>query len=1204
MENKERRVRSARVLLIDDDPGDALLIVGELTRPRPFHFHLEQALSLEEGLKRLGEGFEAILLDLSLPDSQGFDTFQAVYAVAGDVPILVLTRIEDEELAIRALRAGAQDYLPKCQLEGIALTRALRHAMERKDIERELHRTTERLRFHASILENVRDSVIVTDTDGRVTYWNPGATHIYGYSEADMLGGAVSLLYPDTGSGTMEEDLEAVLEGKNRFGEWLGRRKDGSHIWTDVLVSPMRDPSGELTGFVAISSDVTQRKEAQDARDRLTAILEATPDYVGIANTLGEVMYVNRAGRQMVGLGADEDLSRTSIRDCCAESCLDVVLGHGLPAASRLGSWTGESALLKRDGTEIPVSQVIIAHKNTAGDVEFFSTIARDITESKSYEEERKQLLHDLNERIKELRLLVEQMPAVLWTTDRDLAFTSARGAALAGISLSPAEMEGRVIQEFFDSESPAVTAHNRSLSGESVTYEQATKGRIFNCHVEPLRDASGTVMGCIGAAMDVTERRQAEEGVRSLTETLEALVEASPLAILALDAEDRVTLWSPAAERTFGWSAEEILGQVLPIVPEDKFDEHLNLCARILAGEPFIGIETRRRDRSGLPIDLRISAAPLRDGNGEIRGIAVFLEDISDRKRAEMAIRRLASMPEQSPDPLIELDLAGNAVYVNQAARSCFPDLQALGSWHPVLGQVASVLPRFRHGERKSFSFEVIHEESAFHQMVYFVPENSLVRVFIHDRTEQHRARQMLEREALQDRLTELPNRAFLMRRAEELVRLGREQKDVRFAILSLNLDRFKVVNDSLGQGAGDQLLIEVARRISACLTPDDAAARLDSDDFAILLRSASGLTEALRLAESLREAISRPVEISRQEIFPSVSIGIAPGDGYDDSEALLRDAHMAMYRAKGLGGGRHEVYDRSMGRRPLERLRLENGLRRALERSELKLFYQPIVRLSDGAIVAFEALTRWSRPGQGMVPPSKFIPIAEETGLILPLSYWALTEACQRLSEWQSMGGSGDGLDLHLNVSSCLFSDPGFADRVGRTLLAAHVRGGGLVLEMTESALMNDSGLMAATIAQIRGLGTRLSLDDFGTGYSSLSYLQRYPIDSLKIDRSFVAKLGERGENPEILRAILTLAKSLGITVIAEGVETEAQLVQLREMGCGLAQGYLFSRPVERDAARALLCQVPPWSLVLGMGSSSSKAGKLRIVGGSAVL
>jgi PAS domain S-box-containing protein len=1025
--------RKLRILLIEDNPADVLLVREALAGRRSLRCEVETAGTLEKGLGRLTRGgIDVVLLDLSLPDAQGFTTFEAAFAAVPDIPILVLTGLDDEEMAARAVRSGAQDYLPKDELERGSLLRSVRHAVERKELERELARNAEQLHFQADVLAHVRDSVIVTDLEGKITYWNDGARELFGYTAEETLGATPAFLYPQQAgaAGELAEDLARTLsEGGRRFSEWRGLRKDGTEVWTDVRLAPMRGRDGQLTGFVGVSKDVTESLRAARAQERLTVILEATTDFVGMASPEGRVLYMNQAGRSLVGLEPGEDPVGTHIRLYSPEWATRMYLEEAFPVAARDGVWTGRSVFVNREGREFPVSQVIVSHKRADGTVEYFSTIARDITERLRYEEA-------LRDSATRLRLLIEQMPALLWTVDADLRSISLQGGGIAAVGLQPGELEGRHLQEIQALDDRAVAAHRRALAGESVSYDTTFHDRVFEAHVEPLRDASGSITGCIGVALDVTENRRAEEELGALNETLKALIEASPLSIVALDAESRVTLWSPAAERTFGWKSEEVVGRPLPIVPADKQNEHLVLRESILSGQHFVGIETRRCDRLGAPVDLRISAAPLRDARGQIRGIAEFLEDIHDRKRAEQAIRRLASLPEQSPEPLIELDLAGNSLYVNQAARSRFPDLQALGSWHPVLGNLAGILSRFRHGERKSFSFEVSHEQRIYHQMVYYVADGALVRVFLQDLTEQRQAEAILKRES-----------------------------------------------------------------------------RLD--------------------------------------------------------------------------GGRKGAPQ------------LESELRRALEQGELRLLYQPILRLRDGAVTGMEALLRWPHPERGLVPPAEFVPVAEEAGLIQPIFYWALDEVCRQLGEW-----SPTAPVIHLNLSGRLLSDPALVQRIQDALSEARVDTGQLVLEITESVLMEDPAAAADTLKRIKTLGVGLSLDDFGTGYSSLSYLQQFPIDTLKIDRSFVAKIGGSEESPEILRAILSLARRMGLEVIAEGVETEGQFAQLAEMGCGLAQGYLFSRPVDVKAVVGFLEQ-PPWQGLFSapvpspQAAQRSRRGNLKAVG-----
>ncbi|MBV8856892.1 MAG: EAL domain-containing protein [Acidobacteria bacterium] len=443
-----------------------------------------------------------------------------------------------------------------------------------------------------------------------------------------------------------------------------------------------------------------------------------------------------------------------------------------------------------------------------------------------------------------------------------------------------------------------------------------------------------------------------------------------------------------------------------------------------------------------------------------------------------------------------------------------------------------------------------------------------------IQDITDRKRAEEQLLHDAFHDALTGLPNRALFMDHVKMAIQRSRRAGDRFFAALFLDLDRFKIINDSLGHMVGDQLLVGIAHRLEACLRPGDTVARLGGDEFTILLEDLSVTEDAIEVATRVQEAVSQPFNIGGHEVFTTASIGIALSrTGYERAEDLLRDADTAMYRAKMEGKKRHVVFDKAMHDRAMELLQLETDLRRAISRNEFFLNYQPIVCLETGLVSSFEALVRWRHPERGLVMPSDFIPVAEETGLIIPLGAWVLNEACRQMRLWQRQGAADETVAVSVNLSSRQFSQADLIEQVAGALRESGLRPGSLKLEITESMVMENIDTAIDMLMQLRGLGVQLAIDDFGTGYSSLSYLHRFPIDTLKIDRSFVTQMTDNSENAEIVRTIVTLARSLDMAVVAEGVETADQLRQLGDLGCDFGQGYLFSRPVGAGAAAELL-------------------------------
>ena len=461
-------------------------------------------------------------------------------------------------------------------------------------------------------------------------------------------------------------------------------------------------------------------------------------------------------------------------------------------------------------------------------------------------------------------------------------------------------------------------------------------------------------------------------------------------------------------------------------------------------------------------------------------------------------------------------------------------------------------------------------------------------------DITELKQAQEKLVHDAFHDSLTNLPNRALFLDRLGRTVARANRHKDYKFAVLFIDIDRFKIVNDSLGHHAGDELIIQFSKRILHSLrledmisrpatpdslvnewtTKDDTLARLGGDEFTVLLDDLRSPTDSIRVASRIQQSFAEPFLIAGQEVFTTASIGIAASSqSYASAADVLRDADIAMYRAKAQGKAQCEVFDQATHDQAVGRLKLETDLRRALEREEFRVYYQPIVALASGNIAGFEALVRWDRPGVGIVAPAQFIGVAEEMGLIVFIGNWVLRKACEQAHRWHLANPGEHLLTMSVNVSGRQFKDPDIVEQVEKVLRETQVDPTAIKLEITETITMDNAERTIRVVKGMKRLGVRVSIDDFGTGYSSLSYLRRFPMDTLKIDRSFVQNLASNPENLEIVRTIIGLARNLGMDVVAEGAETADEIEQLKALECDFSQGYFFSKPVDSEQADNLL-------------------------------
>jgi diguanylate cyclase (GGDEF)-like protein/PAS domain S-box-containing protein len=566
---------------------------------------------------------------------------------------------------------------------------------------------------------------------------------------------------------------------------------------------------------------------------------------------------------------------------------------------------------------------------------------------------------------------------------------------------------------------------------------------------------------------------------------------------------------------------------------------------------------------------------------------------DITDRKLAERAMReserRLRDLIENVQLVSVLLDARGEVTFANDYA------LELLGlheedvvghDWFNLAipfdkrdAMRETFLGRMRTGTAPHEEYEILTARSeprvvSWNSTVLHDPAGAVCGMASigADVTERRRAETRLLHNALHDSLTSLPNRVLFMDRLRTaMARLKRRPAQI-FSVLFLDLDRFKVINDSLGHLAGDQFLVQVGRVLQSTLRSENTVARLGGDEFAILLEDLARKEDATLVAGRIATALQAPIRINSQDLFATVSIGIAYSSAhYETAEDLLRDADTAMYQAKTAGKARFQVFDESMHRRAVGLLKLEHSLRRAIARSEFVLHYQPIIALLDDRTSGFEALVRWNHPERGIVGPYEFIPLAEETGLIFGLGRWTLLEACR----WLTTGSAAlpDHLTVNVNLSGRQFSQGDLIEQVESVLSETGLSADRLKLEITESVIMENPEMAVDLLRKLEALGTHVCIDDFGTGYSSLSYLLRFPADTLKIDRSFVNALGKGGRERDIVGAIVSLGKSLDMDVVAEGVETEEQREILRNLGCGYGQGYLFSRPLDEEAARAFV-------------------------------
>jgi diguanylate cyclase (GGDEF)-like protein/PAS domain S-box-containing protein len=791
--------------------------------------------------------------------------------------------------------------------------------------------------------------------------------------------------------------------------------------------------------------------------------------------------------------------------------------------------------------------------------------------------------LHESEERY---GLLFDSNPLSMWVFGRKtLKFLAVNEAASRQYGFSRCEFLAMTIADIRPEEDipdllEATAKPIHGLQEATIWRHRKKNGAIIDVEIVGHDLLFHGIEAELIAARDVTERKKAEETVQKLA----SIVEFSEDAILGKSMDGKITSWNRAAEKMYGYTRGEVVGRDLSfLVPPGRQAEIQAIMERVLSGQPIECLETQRLTKTGSVLDVSLSVSPIKDPTGLITGASAIARDITLRKRAEEQLKLQSAALEAAANAIVITDYEGKIVWVNRAFTTMTgygkeevlsKNLRLLKSGDQPESYYANLWSTISSG--KVWQGEIVNRRkdgTTYTEEMTITPVsrdvgNPADRYFIaikQDITKRKRAEERVQYLAYYDALTGLPNRTLLQDRLAKALAGARRRKD-KAAILFLDLDRFKDINDSLGHSVADLLLQEVAERLKTWAREQDTVARVGGDEFLIVLTGVKDVADAAVATERIVNLMTAEFVVQGHSLSIGCSVGISifPEHGAD-GETLIKNADAAMYSAKENGRNRFQFFTEDMNAQVVERLTLENSLRLALDKKELFLVYQPQMDIATGRITGLEALLRWQHPDLGLVPPDKFIRIAENSGLIVPIGEWVVRTACRQARKWQDEGLPA--VSVAVNVSAVQFRQEGFCELIRRALHETGLAPQYLELELTESLLLANADLMLSVVQELKAMGVTLAIDDFGTGYSSFSYLRQFRVSKLKIDRVFIRDVAVNPDDAAIASAIISMAKSLHLKVIAEGVEDEAQMSFLRAHQCDEIQGYYFSKPLAVD-------------------------------------
>ncbi|HEX3723222.1 MAG TPA: PAS domain S-box protein [Nitrolancea sp.] len=1086
------------------------------------------------------------------------------------------------------------------------LANALGYAVSVRDSQQALTERAEALEENARRFSDVFAAAavgeIMTSFDGQFLHVNHAFCQITGYSEAELSSiDILSITHPDDIDKMADRHRQLIQDSIPYFHlEARFIRHDGRIVSVDLSSSLASDADGEPLYIVGLVQDISERKMAERALRRtnetLRALIQASPLAIAAVDQHNRLRAWNPAAEQLLGWTEREVLGK----DCAMFVEIEESADEGQRHSTAHGTIVKDLELQRRTKSgsivDISVSTARLA-TGPEHDVGWSAmAIVTDISERKQAEAR----LRDAELRY---RSLVEQVPAVIYMATDDELYTtvyiSPQITTLINCSADEwtGNPDGWLNAIHPDDRGRVLARSNRD--GVRTKFESEYRLRTNDGSYIWVRDEAvlvydedGQPLFWQGFLLDINERKRAVEELVALESKYRTLIDNANDAIVMYDLGGRLTFVNQVFIERYGYSFAEALElSIYDIVHPENVEDIRAYLRQQLNGTRVPGsIQLKATTKDAGIVYIDVSASPIVK-NGVVVAFQAVARDISERYLAEQRLaeseQRYRSLFYHNPDAVFSLDPHGNCLTANRACERItgysIDDILST-PWAALvvpedLRRTLRHIARTAHGKPQAFEISVVRKSGEMVRLhittLPIIVGGQIVGIYgiAKDETERRTLEERLAFQAFHDSLTSLPNRnLFLDRLQHALARAGRNES--MLAVLFLDLDNFKVINDSLGHEIGDQLLVSVAGRLSASMRADDTAARLGGDEFILLLEDIKSVHEAEQVARRVHEVLKAPFKIGRREVFVTSSIGIAISTSASDRpDELLRNADVAMYGAKRNGRARYEVFNQEMHIHALQRLELEQDLRQAIEHQEFRVHYQPKLEIGSGRIVELEALARWQRPQQGIVSPDQFIPLAEETGLIIPIGQWVLCEACRQLKSWQTAFPDRAPRLVSVNLSAVQLRLSTLVDDVATTLRETGLEPSNLCLEITESAVMDNAELAMSTLSALKELGVQLAIDDFGTGYSSLSYLKRFPVDVLKIDQSFIEELGTSQENSLIVGVTIRLAHALGMRVVAEGVETVMQLDRLQTLGCDLAQGFYISRPLGSTGIEQML-------------------------------